>query len=98
MKLRVLFKQHRNKSFNYNPRYYDERKERLDSIKSKYEKVPDTEYKLKRRTSFREDWKTQRKELNDKNSRIRLIVIFIFLLMAAYVVLRFSNIDKLLNG
>ncbi|GLB52309.1 hypothetical protein NBRC110019_13480 [Neptunitalea chrysea] len=98
MKLRVLFKQHRNKSFNYKPRYYNERKERLDSLKRQYNKVSDVDYVPKRRTSFREDWKTQRKDLNDKNSRVRLIVILVFLLMAAYVVLRFFNFEKLLNG
>lgn len=95
MKLRVLFKQHRNKSFNYKPRYYDERKERLDNMKQKYEIKSDAEYRIKRRTSFRDDWKSERKELDDNNSRRRLLVIFIFLAMGAYALLRYSNLDKL---
>lgn len=95
MKLRVLFKQERNKSFNYKPRYYDERKEKLDAIKKKYEPEEGDNFKTRKRTSFRDDWKTQRKALNDGNSRVRFLVILAFLLMFAFIALRYINFDLL---
>ncbi len=96
MRLPTLFKQHKSKTYNYKPRYYDERKERLDGLKRKYEKIPDSEYKPLRRKAFRDDWKTERKELNNTNTRVRLLVILAFLLMFAFVALRYINLDTLI--
>ncbi|SFU56003.1 hypothetical protein SAMN05216480_10791 [Pustulibacterium marinum] len=96
MRLPTLFKQQKSKTYNYKPRYYNERKERIDAMKRKYETVSDTEYKPTRRASFRDDWKTERKAMSESNTRLRLIVILAFLIMFTFVALRFINFDKLL--
>ncbi|WP_224490038.1 hypothetical protein [Robertkochia flava] len=96
MKLPSLFKQRGNKTYSYTPRYYDERKERLEELKRKKEAHSDEDYfKGYRRKSFREDWKAQRRSSTSMNTRIRLVVIVIFLFMFAYVALRSINLDTI---
>lgn len=96
MKLPTLFKQKGNKSYNYTPRYYDERKERLEEIKSKHERRGDREYfEGYRRKSFRDDWKTTRSSQNSSQSRLRFIVILILLFMFAITALKYINLDRL---
>ncbi|MCM5662724.1 hypothetical protein [Galbibacter mesophilus] len=97
MGLPSLFKTRGNKSYNYTPRYYDERKERLEELKKSKEKRSDDEYfKGYRRKSFRDDWKTVRKSRSNDNSRLRLVVIFIILLMFAIAAIRYINLDSLI--
>lgn len=96
MKLPSLFKQRGNKTYSYTPRYYDERKERLEELKRKKESRSDEEYfKGYRKKSFRDDWKSQRRASTSVNTRVRLVVILIFLFMFAYVALRTINLDKI---
>jgi hypothetical protein len=49
-----------------------------------------------RRKAYRDDWKTVRSTSSSMNSRIRFIVILIFLLMFAMVAVRYINLDKLI--
>ena len=96
MKLPTLFKQRGNKTYSYTPRYYDERKERLEELKRKKASHSDEDYfKGYRRKSFREDWKAQRKSATSLNTRIRFVVILIFLIMFAYVALRSINLSTI---
>ena len=95
MRLPTLFKQNKNKTFGYKPRHYDERKERLDRLHEKHHGAKDaTSIKgsFKRRASFRDDWKTVTKEKDEKQSQVRLIVIFFLLSAAAYLILKKYNI------
>jgi cytochrome c-type biogenesis protein CcmH/NrfG len=97
-----IFKQHKNKTFNYTPRFYDERKERLNNLKKKYgvdenEEANKTEKKSHTRVSFRDEWKQQRKERVNRNSRIRFLVILLILFTIAFAVLRNFNFS-FLNG
>lgn len=95
MKLPTLFKQRANKSYSYTPRYYDERKERLERLKSKHEVIPDESYfQGYRRKSFRDDWKSTRKESVDLQSRIRFLVILAFLIMFVIAALKYINLDR----
>ncbi|NER12143.1 hypothetical protein GWK08_01700 [Leptobacterium flavescens] len=95
MRLPTLFKQQKNKTYNYTPRYYDERKERLENLMQRKEVKDDEDYfKGYRRKSYREDWKTIRKKGADKDARLRLYVIVILLLMFTLVALRYVNLDK----
>ena len=92
-----FFKQNKNKQFNYTPRYYDERKERLDNLKRKYGKLEGEDYEegnktRHTRTSFRDDWKQNSKIKTNKNTRIRLLVIITFLLIATYIALNYLEI------
>ncbi|MDG3581345.1 MULTISPECIES: hypothetical protein [Galbibacter] len=96
MRLPTLFKQRSAKGYSYTPRYYDERKERLEELKKSKENRSNEDYfKGYRRKSYREDWKSTRKPSVDTNSRFRFIVILILLLMFAMVAVRYINLDKL---
>lgn len=96
MRLPTLFKQNRNKTYNYTPRYYDERKERIENLKQQKEGRTNEDYfRGYRRKSYREDWKTVRSKKSDKDSRIRLMVIFILLFMFALAAIKYINLDKL---
>jgi len=95
MRLPTLFKQNKNKSFGYKPRYYDERKERLERLHEKHHGAKDaTSIKgsFKRRSSFKNDWKVEAKQTDQKQSKVRLIVIFILLVVVAALVLDKYNI------
>ena len=95
MRLPTLFKQNKNKSFGYTPRHYDERKERLERLHEKHHGAKDaTSIKgsFKRRSSFRNDWKAEIKDTDQKQSRIRLIVIFALLVVVTLLVLDKYNI------
>lgn len=95
MRLPTLFKQNKNKSFGYKPRYYDERKERLERLHEKHHGAKDaTSIKgsFKRRSSFRGDWKAEAKETDQKQSQIRLVVIFVLLVLVTVLVLDKYNI------
>ena len=95
MRLPTLFKQNKNKSYGYKPRYYDERKERLDRLHEKHHGAKDlTSIKgsFKRRASFRDDWKTVTKEADKKESQFRLVVIFVILVVATVLILDKYNI------
>ncbi|WP_400078070.1 hypothetical protein [Winogradskyella sp. R77965] len=89
----TFFKQNKNKRYNYTPRYYDERKERMDNLKKKHGLIED-DNKGKRfnRTNFRDEWKQNSKIQSNKNSRIRFLVILAFLLTAAYVALSYLDL------
>ena len=90
----TFFKQNKNKRYNYTPRYYDERKERLDNLKKKHGLIEDdSEGKRFHRTNFRDEWKQNSKIQSNRNSRIRLLVILAFLLTAAYVALNYLDIS-----
>ena len=57
-----FFKQRKNKTYNYTPRYYDERKERLENLKKKHGLIEDeTENKSYRGVNFRDQWKQESK-------------------------------------
>ncbi len=88
-----FFKQNKNKRYNYTPRYYDERKERLDALKKKHGLIEDDSTESShRRRSFRDDWKQNSKIRTNNNSRIRLLTILIFLLLAGYILLNYLGI------
>lgn len=94
MRLPSLFKLSRNKSYNYSPRYYDERKERIEKLRKSKEAKPDGQYfDGYRKKSYRDDWKTVKSAQNNRNRRLRFIVILIFLLIFAYTAVKYGKID-----
>jgi len=92
MRLPTLFKQNSNKRYNYTPRYYNERKERLDNLKKKHGLIEDDDSKGHRRQSFRDDWKQNSKLSSDRDTRLRLMVIIAFLLLATYAALNYLDL------
>lgn len=72
-----LFKQQKPKQFNLQPRYYDERKERLRKLKAKYEAPAEGEKfdtKLYRE-HLRDSWSQKRLTSNNSSSTVRVLVI-----------------------
>ncbi|MGB5819347.1 MAG: hypothetical protein WBG90_07660 [Saonia sp.] len=96
MRLPTLFKQNRNKSYNYTPRYYDERKERIENLRKEKAAKSNTEYfQGSRRKSFREDWKAVKSMDRSRNSQLRFVIILIFLLIFAYAAIKYGKLDFL---
>ena len=89
--LSSFFKQNKHKRYNYTPRYYDERRERLDDIKKKYGVIEDEsgEKGAYRRKSFRDDWTQNSKTQNNKNSKIRLFIILIISCLCFFKLFRY---------
>ncbi|MEJ6545795.1 MAG: hypothetical protein QNL89_05425 [Flavobacteriaceae bacterium] len=98
MRLPTLFKQNSNKSYGYSPRYYSERKERIERLKREKEAstADQSLFRTSGSKSFREDWRRQKSQAMEKNRRIRLAVIFVFLLLAFYTAVQMGGLDILL--
>ena len=77
------FKPRAHYVFNYKPRYYDERKERLESLKKKYEKkktsTDDIPSISLTKDKLRSDWVRQKKVPMDKGVNRRLAIIIAIL-------------------
>ncbi|TCP24275.1 hypothetical protein EV195_10677 [Tenacibaculum skagerrakense] len=85
-------------TFDYKPRYYDERKERLEKIKKKYENSDTTtknvseennDYVTIKKGQLRNTWK-KTKTSGDYNSTIRIAIIVAILFGIAAYILRLS--------
>jgi hypothetical protein len=78
------FKQRAHYVFNYKPRYYSERKERLENLKEKYagpknESSGDTYKGSLIRNNLKNDWAKSKKLPNDSGSNKRLAIIIAIL-------------------
>lgn len=72
-----LFKQQKPKQFNLQPRYYNERKERLAKLRAKYE-APAGEGKFDSklyREHLRDSWSQKRLTGNNSRSAVRIMLI-----------------------
>jgi len=77
------FKPRAHYVFNYKPRYYNERKERLESLKKQHEKKEanvDDISKLKlTKDNLKKDWQRQKKLPTDSGVNRRLAIIIAIL-------------------
>ncbi len=77
------FKPRAHYVFNYKPRYYDERKERLESLKKKYEQKKTSTNDIPSisltKDKLRSDWVRQKKVPMDKGVNRRLAIIIAIL-------------------
>ena len=78
------FKQRPHYVFNYNLRYYSERKERLGNLKEKYtkttfESLDDNHKGSLIRNNLKNDWAKSKKETSDSASTKRLAIIIAIL-------------------
>ena len=85
-----LFKARANYVFDYKPRYYDERKERLEELKKKYDNSEVDESKIINSTisvnNLRKEWKRNKHVAHDRSINLRLAVIITILVgIAAYI-------------
>lgn len=85
-----LFKPRSHYVFNYKPRYYDERKERLRNLEKKYHNPDgsDTEFSKISLTknNLRNDWVKNKRSATDRSTNLRLAIIIAILVgIAAYI-------------
>lgn len=95
---RIRFiKVNQNKKFDYNPRYYDERKEKLQSMIESYNKSGDNlsedeEYRRKIKTRMQNSFSIQDEYKNkSRASNIRLVIILGILVLICYYI--FGTLD-----
>jgi hypothetical protein len=83
-----LFKPRAHYVFDYKPRYYDERKERLQKLEEKYhgKKSNDDVPKIRiSKNSLRNDWVKNKRSATDRSTNLRLAVILAILVgLVAY--------------
>lgn len=83
------FKPRSHYVFDYKPRYYDERKERLEQLKQKYASEKELEGETRIRFSknnLRNEWVKSKKTAGDRSTTIRLAVIITILVgIATYI-------------
>lgn len=85
-----LFKPRSHYVFNYKPRYYDERKERLRNLEKKYhgqdgdgEEIPKISLT---KNNLRNDWVKNKRSATNRSSTLRLAIIIAILVgIAAYI-------------
>jgi hypothetical protein len=83
------FKSRANYVFDYKPRYYDERKERLEKLKKQYENVDDNDEDFKPsliKSGLKTDWQRSKHLAHDKKANLRLALIIVILVgIFAYI-------------
>lgn len=93
---RIRFmKVNRHKKFNFTPRFYDERKDRIRKLKEVYSdssKLTPDEKQLQLRERIQSNWKANKTySQKSKSANLRLIIILAILLLVAYLIL--GNVD-----
>ena len=86
-----FFKQRAHYVFNYKPRFYNERKERIDAIKKKYE-VEDKKTGNRTRTNFREEWRKS-KNTSHNNANLKTALIIVILVFFVYRYFKYIGIS-----
>jgi len=86
-----FFKLNRNKRFSYTPRYYDERKERLENMKKKHGNEKSS-VELRMRGSFRRPKQNQIPGLFS-GATLRTFIILGILILAVYYLLKKINLN-----
>jgi len=73
------FKQRAHYVFNYKPRYFDERKERLHNLENKYNSLENNSHKdydiTLTKNNLKNDWTKVKKSAADANASKRLAII-----------------------
>ena len=85
-----LFKPRAHYIFDYKPRYYNERKERLQNLEEKYhgdsENTTESPRMSLSKNNLKNDWVKSKRSATDKSSNLRLAIIIAILVgIAAYI-------------
>ena len=97
MQIRFLNKKIQHKKFDFSPRYYDERKERLALKKAEFNKLHDEnlssdERETLLRTHFKETWsRAQHSQQQRSSSNIRILILIAAILLLGYFI--FNGMD-----
>lgn len=95
---RIRFmKVNRHKRFDYTPRYYDERKDRIENMKKLYSEEGTEKTSAQRellRDDIRRAWRNDSSSISkQKNAaNIRLIIILALILLAVYFIFGYVDI------
>jgi len=94
---RIRFmKVNRNKKFDFTPRYYDERKERINKIREMYAQVDEEDSSLRQaqvRERIQNAWHSQKSYSKQaRYANLRLIIILAALIIAATAILGYVDI------
>lgn len=88
-KLPSFFKQNQHRRFEYAPRYYNERRERIEEIRRKYDNTKVKEkfsgQDLKIRLSS--EWRNAPGKKASRGTSLRLVVIMAALFLLSYLIL-----------
>lgn len=88
-KLPSFIKQNKHKSFEFKPRYYDERKERIEDLRRKYGQKESSNSKADRER-LREDlstkWHGNRQTKVNSSNRTLLLIIVALLALTYYLI------------
>ena len=85
-----LFKPSSHYVFNYKPRYYDERKERLRNLEKKYHNLDGSDIEISKITlsknNLKNNWIKNKRSATNRATNIRLAVIIAILVgIVAYI-------------
>lgn len=85
-----VFKPRAHYVFNYKPRYYDERKDRLEKLKKKYENSEKISNDIPKLTlskdQLKSDWQRHKISIVDKGYNLRIAIIITILVgILAYI-------------
>ncbi|NQW37555.1 MAG: hypothetical protein HQ471_11165 [Flavobacteriales bacterium] len=87
-----FFKQRSHYVYNYKPRFYNARKERLEAVKNKYKDVETEETAVKMATNFREAWKKSKKA-SSNNANLKTAFIIAVLVFMVYNYFKYLGIS-----
>ncbi len=90
--LSSFFKQNKNKKFGYTPRYYDERKERLENLKKQYGDNSRDSLEMRMRGKIRRHQNTKIPGIFS-NATLRTFAILGILVLVVYYILKKINFD-----
>jgi hypothetical protein len=102
--LKSLFRQEKNRTYDYQPRYWDERKERLENLENKYhsDNVKKEQYTMDRR-ALRAAWNMDSKK-SERSFDTRFLKVAVVLFTITYIILRYdifsvwAKIEYLINS
>ncbi len=88
-KLPSFFKQNQHKRFEYTPRYYDERKERIEEMRKKYDdqNAGENYSSQKLRAKLSSEWRKNSSGKGGRGVNFRLVVIVMALFLISYLIL-----------
>lgn len=89
--LKSLFRQQKNKKYDYQPRYFDERKERLENLEKKYHGTKESKetYSMDRR-ALRAAWNMDNKKSDKSAINTRFLKIAVTLFTITYIILKYD--------
>lgn len=88
MKFPSLFKTNSPKSFGFQPRYYDERKERIEQKLKEAKLKAQTQENFLSKGDLQSSWRQNKRHVEQKKSNLRVVFIAGILALIFYLILR----------